>query len=316
MASLLRKLVSEQRVTPVAHRLLASCRGYASRPPVPYAELVVGDPREPALQCPSHRRARAKERDAGSAEHLQLGGAGVPKETYKNEQRVAVTPASCAALLKAGFRGVTVESGAGAAAGFFVRPPLQAASPTLRQPSSWLPAAHLCLQVDGELGRASVRAPNPRPEGEAWRGRRGMQSHTGSVDSGCFLTRQDEAYADAGARVAGASEALGSDVVLKVQPPSPAEVDQLKEHARCVCPVWHGMVERGTACCPVSWRQSTLCMRWSQRCAVSSVPRGVAVRACCLHARGGEARTGLENPLPCARRQVVECSGHRCLCRV
>ncbi len=46
MASLLRKLVLEQRVTPVAHRLLASCRGYASRPPVPYAELVVGDPRQ------------------------------------------------------------------------------------------------------------------------------------------------------------------------------------------------------------------------------------------------------------------------------
>jgi NAD/NADP transhydrogenase alpha subunit len=51
---------------------------------------------------------------------------------------------------------------------------------------------------------------------------------------------QDEAYADAGARVAGAKEALGSDVVLKVQPPSPAEVEQLKEHARCVRSVWHG----------------------------------------------------------------------------
>jgi len=56
----------------------------------------------------------------------------------------------------------------------------------------------------------------------------------------CFLARQDEAYADAGARVAGAKEALGSDVVLKVQPPSLAEVEQLKEHARCVCSVWRG----------------------------------------------------------------------------
>ena len=44
---------------------------------------------------------------------------------------------------------------------------------------------------------------------------------------------QDEAYAGAGARVAGASEALGSDVVLKVQPPAAAEVERLKAHARC-----------------------------------------------------------------------------------
>lgn len=33
--------------------------------------------------------------------------------------------------------------------------------------------------------------------------------------------------------MAGASEALGSDVVLKVQPPSAEEVERLKEHARC-----------------------------------------------------------------------------------
>ena len=59
-------------------------------------------------------------------DQLRRGSAGVPKETFKNEQRVAVTPASCAALLKARFRGVTVESGAGAAAGFCVRPPLRA----------------------------------------------------------------------------------------------------------------------------------------------------------------------------------------------
>ena len=50
--------------------------------------------------------------------------AGVPRETFKNEQRVAVTPASCAALLTAGFQGVVVESGAGAAAGFVVSCPV------------------------------------------------------------------------------------------------------------------------------------------------------------------------------------------------
>ena len=47
------------------------------------------------------------------------------------------------------------------------------------------------------------------------------------------LCWQDDAYVGAGARVASASEALSSDVVLKVQPPSPEEVERLKEHARC-----------------------------------------------------------------------------------
>ena len=48
-----------------------------------------------------------------------------------------------------------------------------------------------------------------------------------------LVAGQDGAYTGAGARVAGASEALGSDVVLKVQPPSAEEVERLKEHARC-----------------------------------------------------------------------------------
>jgi hypothetical protein len=43
---------------------------------------------------------------------------GVPKESHAGERRVALTPAGAAALLKAGFRGVVVEAGAGAAANF------------------------------------------------------------------------------------------------------------------------------------------------------------------------------------------------------
>jgi len=42
----------------------------------------------------------------------------VPKETFENECRVALTPAGVASLRKAGFKGVIVESGAGAAANF------------------------------------------------------------------------------------------------------------------------------------------------------------------------------------------------------
>ena len=45
---------------------------------------------------------------------------GVPKEVFPGEKRVALTPAGTATLLKQGFKGVTVEKGAGAAAQFTV----------------------------------------------------------------------------------------------------------------------------------------------------------------------------------------------------
>ena len=48
------------------------------------------------------------------------GLAGVPQETAENEKRVALTPAGAAALLKAGFGKVVVQSSAGAAANFAV----------------------------------------------------------------------------------------------------------------------------------------------------------------------------------------------------
>lgn len=46
--------------------------------------------------------------------------AGVPKETLENEKRVALSPAGVATLIKAGFQGVVIEKGAGAAAKFTV----------------------------------------------------------------------------------------------------------------------------------------------------------------------------------------------------
>ena len=42
----------------------------------------------------------------------------MPRETFENECRVALTPAGVAALRKAGFREVVVESSAGARANF------------------------------------------------------------------------------------------------------------------------------------------------------------------------------------------------------
>ena len=46
--------------------------------------------------------------------------AGVPRETFDGERRVALTPAGVAALRKAGFKSVVVQSGAGALANFSV----------------------------------------------------------------------------------------------------------------------------------------------------------------------------------------------------
>jgi Alanine dehydrogenase/PNT, N-terminal domain len=45
---------------------------------------------------------------------------GVPKESYKGEARVALSPAGVSSLLKAGFKGVVVDSGAGAGSKFQV----------------------------------------------------------------------------------------------------------------------------------------------------------------------------------------------------
>lgn len=49
--------------------------------------------------------------------------AGVPREIFEGECRVALTPAGVAALKKAGFKSVVVEASAGAAANFSVRLP-------------------------------------------------------------------------------------------------------------------------------------------------------------------------------------------------
>ena len=46
--------------------------------------------------------------------------AGVPRETFPGERRVAVTPDGVKMLLKDGFKEVVVQSGAGAEAEFSV----------------------------------------------------------------------------------------------------------------------------------------------------------------------------------------------------
>jgi NAD/NADP transhydrogenase alpha subunit len=54
--------------------------------------------------------------------------AGVPKETFQGEKRVAITPTVVKTLLKAGFQEIRVEKGAGEASDFSVRAARQAAA--------------------------------------------------------------------------------------------------------------------------------------------------------------------------------------------
>lgn len=78
----------------------------------------------PASGCAASNMPVAKQVSADVAmcgQSLCVPRAGVPKETFENEQRVALTPQGVAALLKAGFKEVHIESGAGAAAQFSVR---------------------------------------------------------------------------------------------------------------------------------------------------------------------------------------------------
>ena len=61
---------------------------------------------------------------------------GCPKESFAGERRVALTPHSVAALVKAGVKTVLVESGAGAAAKFTDAGALARATRLRRQPAA------------------------------------------------------------------------------------------------------------------------------------------------------------------------------------
>ena len=90
-----------------------SARFFASKSsPIEYTELTVG--RHSVIAFYVFNYCHALDRPSYTA------SSGVPKETFSGEKRVALSPAGVAALLKAGFKGVRVEKGAGAAAKFTV----------------------------------------------------------------------------------------------------------------------------------------------------------------------------------------------------
>jgi len=69
-------------------------------------------------QAGARRRTRRQQRNTQpSIPQLTSKPTGIPKETAAGERRVAATPATVEQLLKAGFRRVLVERGAGEGAG-------------------------------------------------------------------------------------------------------------------------------------------------------------------------------------------------------
>ena len=90
-----------------------SSRWFASKSsPIKYSELSIGELSPGTGPAPCMQ-------EPGLTKPVTVT-AGVPKETFEGEKRVALSPAGVATLLKAGFQGVLVERGAGAGAKFTV----------------------------------------------------------------------------------------------------------------------------------------------------------------------------------------------------
>ena len=178
----------------------------------------------------------------------------MPKETLDREKRVALTPAGVAALLKSGFNSVLVQSTAGEAAKFKVchrpwcsqaavvqRSTMQGtatlvAPPTCRRQSlcgapqtvqlMWvhLPAhhnmpamSHCDLSAHAATLFASTNLNIMPALEELEQSPLNYNSKSGPVTAWCV---QDAEYKAAGAELVSAEAAFGSDIVLKVRPPT------------------------------------------------------------------------------------------------
>ncbi|GAB4817580.1 hypothetical protein N2152v2_004626 [Parachlorella kessleri] len=121
MQSLLPRFASGFRVVPQLARVLQN----ASQPaPAARTLRVLASkevPRSVEVKATTLEGVKSLTTDAGTPKiavpYTDLT-VGVPRETYENEARVALTPAGVAALKKAGFKNVVVESNAGALANF------------------------------------------------------------------------------------------------------------------------------------------------------------------------------------------------------
>ena len=53
---------------------------------------------------------------------------------------------------------------------------------------------------------------------------------------------EDQAFIDAGAKIGSSSEVWHSDIIFKVNPPTDAEIDQMKEGATLVSFIWRAQI--------------------------------------------------------------------------
>lgn len=81
---------------------------------------------------------------------------GVPKETSPRERRVALVPESCKKLIQAGYE-VSVEAGAGVAAGFADAAYRDAGATLAEDPAALFAAADLLLKVNAPTAASSGR---------------------------------------------------------------------------------------------------------------------------------------------------------------
>lgn len=170
--------------------------------------------------------------DAGGAkqgrsyEELTIG---VPKESLKGEARVALSPAGVSALLKAGFKGVVIDSGAGEQSKFHVRFGRSTLLMRYQRSYACVVASGLCMPAvrRSEAWCCCERVAHMR-NALPWQW--GWQVQSCSFPYRFLL--QDAAYEEAGAQL-GEGQALQQDIVLKVRPPHPEkEVPQLRPGAR------------------------------------------------------------------------------------
>ena len=250
---------------------------------------------------------------------------GVPRETYANECRVALTPAGVTALKKAGFKTVVVEAGAGASANFSVR---RCSAGMAGCQKAWhaqsCPAAHMAAwfpasRVPAPYMRSRCLAPSLQRMPH-WIGAQSAHFRIRLVPN-CFpppALAQDEEYKAAGATIGSTSDAFGQDIVLKIRPPS-----EWRARGRSCClidgqHVLHMLLYtlRTMCCCAQlreGWAGSWNCTRDAGGCVGGSgklrwedpaISRHPARLPCMPHTPGSPHMAGMPSHVPYASDQT------------
>ncbi|KAI0814527.1 NAD(P) transhydrogenase mitochondrial precursor [Xylaria sp. FL0064] len=143
-----------QDLTPLA--AVSICRQWNSThakqptvlPAVPKQQRFVANPTPAARTIPITSYSTVVEPSSVPSVPYANLTVGVPRETFANERRVAITPQNVALLKKKGFGKVIVERGAGVEAGFLDEA-YEKAGATIFEPGAVWGAANIVLKVRG-----------------------------------------------------------------------------------------------------------------------------------------------------------------------